>query len=91
MRTPRIRVLSGGYNVRIRFDRNSSDYLFGCLARTRSVSGIALGECGPVAPRETNPFSAEMFTRMRAFATDGTVLLVERVFSLSDARSRRAT
>jgi hypothetical protein len=34
--------IDGGYNVRIRFDRNSSDYLFGRLARTRFVSGIAL-------------------------------------------------
>lgn len=36
--------LTGGYNVGIRLDRNSGDYLFGRLARTRFVSGIALAK-----------------------------------------------
>jgi hypothetical protein len=34
--------IRGGYNVGIRLDRDSSDYLFGGLARTRFVSGVAL-------------------------------------------------
>ena len=33
--------LGGGYNAWIRLGRDSSDYLFGRLARTRFVSGIA--------------------------------------------------
>jgi hypothetical protein len=75
--------IRGGYNVGIRLDRDSSDYLFGRLACTRFVGGIAAAKTAPIAPRETqNLFSVEMFIRMRAFAPDGTVLLVERVFAL---------
>jgi hypothetical protein len=45
--------LSGGYNAWIRLARDSSDYLFGRLARTRFVSGIASESDGACASPAT--------------------------------------